>query len=102
MKRGFNYSVSPDEIAQFLREQGYQIEELYQSDGSGPFGFLVTGTTVQVDYDIVRDGRIVAYGGISLNNNPFRLGGDTEKADRSHKLYQSLYRRFRRSSRPVP
>jgi hypothetical protein len=91
--RRFQPHATADEVKQFLTELGYELEDAYYPDGGEPFGFYVRGTTLQFDYDILHEGHVIGYGGISLNNH--RTVDDPESQDRSAKLFNRLYRRFR-------
>jgi hypothetical protein len=92
-KRRFVYSAHPDVIKHFLIDSGYATQDVVSGDKV--IGFDVAGTTVRVDFDIVLNDQIVADGMVSVTNNAFTLGGDHEKAERSLRLYQTLYNRFR-------
>lgn len=94
-KRSFRYYAKVEELRRYIEASGYRTEEAYQRDGR-PYGFIVCDTTIQVDYDIVVEGRTVGYGGVSLRNGPAIFDGDTGKAERSFKLYLKLYRRYRK------
>ena len=100
MSRQFPYYVEPDEVRQYLNELGCQTEDIYNREQDKVVGFLVCDTSVIVGYDLVSSGRIVAQREIAFKNDPYWTGGDSEKEERSLKLYQKLYRRFhkRRSS----
>jgi hypothetical protein len=91
--RRFRPHATADEVSHFLTELGYELEDACFPDGGEPFGFYVRGTTLQYDYDILHEGHVIGYGGISLNNH--RAIGDPELQNRSSKLFNRLYRRFR-------
>jgi hypothetical protein len=93
--RKFQYYADPDEVRRFLEQSGFKIDAAYGRYETEPIGFTVRGTTVRLDYDLVMDGHIVAFGMISMLNTPMTTGGDSQMAAASTKLYEKLYRRFR-------
>jgi hypothetical protein len=95
MMRKFQYQARPDEVRQFLERLGFATDLTYGRYEPDPIGFTVRGTTVRLDYDLVVDGRIVAFGMISMLNTPISTGDDPQIAAASVKLYEKLYRRFR-------
>ena len=99
MARKFRYYAKPEEIKQYLIERGYSIQDLYSRYETEPTGLAIVDTTVRLDYDLVIGESVVAEGMITMRNTPITTGGDPEKAERSLKLYQKLYRRFSKPSK---
>lgn len=109
MTRRFRYCRTADEIRDYLAGLGFQTREDYSEDGLVATGFTVVDTTVDLSYDIIVDGRIVANGMVRLSDelsvpdprNPYNriIDVDPQRYERSRKLYQKLYRRF---SKPKP
>src|SRR5437870_12214165 len=103
MVRRLQYYGSPDEIKDYLNNLGYKVQEHhYSDDKSKVTGFTVLGTDVRLSYDLVSrhpvtgDLTTLGFGMIGLHTNPQSLDYSPEKAARSLKLYEKLYRRFRR------
>ncbi len=104
---GFNYGEKPEVIKQWLKQQGYDLKELFWSDGV-PRGAQVVGTTIEVGYPTFRlDERNGEYytqlpAQVTLINNRFRSDYDPEVTARSMKLFRRLYRRYRSMYRRTP
>jgi hypothetical protein len=102
--RTFRYYANPEEIADYLRKDGYDIVDKYDRYGKELLGFTVAGTTVDLSYDLVVRGKVVGQGLIRLlrsnlepdPNNPGNktVNDDFEQYKRSLRLYQKLHRRF--------
>ena len=98
MTRKFQYYANPDEVRQFLERLGFATDLAYSRYETEPIGFTVRGTTVRLDYNLVVDGRIVAFGMISVSTTPISTGDDPQIAAASVQLYEKLYRGFRTPS----
>ena len=96
MSRAFVYYVEPEEVKKYLTDLGYQTENLHNRSQGQIGGFAVIGTTVQVGYDLIVAGRFAAERRIAVLTDPLHTGNDLEKLERSLKLYQKLYNRFRK------
>jgi len=96
MSRQFPYYVEPEEVRKYVHELGYQTEEIYNHEQSKVVGFLVVGTSVIIGCNLISNGKIIAQREIAFKNDPYWIGDDSRKAERSLKLYQKLYRRFRK------
>jgi hypothetical protein len=106
LTRSFQYYATPDEVRHYLEEHGHQVKLKYASNGATPIGFEVLGTTIQLGYDLSIKGRIVGHGSISLgytrlepspdNPNVMLVLTDDEVYQSSLRLYNTLYRRYRK------
>ncbi len=95
--RHFAYSDEPEVIRRYITELGHSTDEIYDRDTKQATGFAIRGTTVRLGYHLVTQGMLSpAHPTIFLLNTPKTTGGDLEMAERSIKLYQQLYRRFRK------
>ena len=95
--RHFRYNSEPEQIRDYLSGLGYATDEIYDRDTKQATGFAIRGTTVRLGYWLVTQGMISpAHPTIFLLNTPETTNGDLEMAERSMKLYQKLYRRFRK------
>jgi hypothetical protein len=92
--RRFVYNTASSEIKEYLQDQGYQIQEYYSTTGE-PVGFDVVGTTIRLGYQFV-DGRYVQGATISMLNHPAVVEHEPETVGQSVRLYERLYRRFRK------
>jgi hypothetical protein len=102
MARSFRYFADPAKVRQYVEDLGYQTKETHNDERTRATGFTVRGTTVDISYDLVLPHPVTgelataAYGLITLWNDPFSTRGDPELLERSLKLYEKLYGRFRR------
>ena len=101
MARRFRYYATPDDIKEYLTGLGYKLENLYNvQDKTEVTGFSISGTDVQLDYDIrsrhpiTGDLLTLGFGMIGLYSNVHTPEYTLERADRSLKLYERLHRRF--------
>ena len=96
MSRQFPYYVEPEEVIKYVHELGYQVEAIYNHEHSKVVGFLVVGTSVIIGSDLIANGKFIAQREIAFKNDPYWIRDDFRKAERSLKLYQKLYRTFRK------
>jgi hypothetical protein len=106
MARKFRYYADPREIANYLEGLGYEVTERHDRQGKEARGFVVAGTTIDLSYDHVIDGKVVGHGLIRLQegtldpdpNNPYNnlVNDDPERYKQSLKLYRRLHSRFGR------
>jgi hypothetical protein len=82
------YYVTPEEIQAFLAKEGHEVKVVYDLNNK-KVRLDVLGTTVKISYDLVVNGKLYAYGLISV-----RATLDPEETERSKKLYQKLKRKF--------
>lgn len=107
MSRTFRYDADSKEVRSYIEELGYSTEETYNAEGSRITGFTVCDTGIEVSYDWPiyhpDTGELVttAFGLISFYDSTILTGGDDEKLAQGHKLYNKLYRRFRRKGSKV-
>jgi hypothetical protein len=95
--RHFAYGDEPEVIRNYITDLGCITDEVYDRDTKQATGFAIRGTTVRLGYRLVTQGMMSpAHPTIFLLNTPETTNGDLEMAERSMKLYQKLYRRFRR------
>ena len=94
MARHFRYEVESEDIQGYVMKLGYITENCYNPDRSKIIGLSICGTTILIGYDIMIGNQVVSSREISMMNNPFSIGSDNEKEERSIKLYQKLYRRY--------
>ena len=109
MVRKFVYNAKPEVVADYLRDSGYEIEYVTSRDGKEVIGFSVIDTTVQLSYDLDRNGLTIGRGMISLRHSilipdpqdPHNklVDEDPERYQRSLRLYRKLYQKF---SKPHP
>jgi hypothetical protein len=95
-RRRFRYYATPDELKRFLHGLGYETQDVYSQNGERVTSFRVSDANIDVGYDIVVQGRVVGHGLVGLNTNPFQPDYSPGKAEASLKLYQKLYRKFRK------
>jgi hypothetical protein len=88
MAKHSRYYVKPDEIQTFLTELGHEVKVVYNLDNER-VRLDVVGTTVEISYDLIINGKLYAYGNITV-----RATLDPKETERSEKLYQKLKRKF--------
>lgn len=96
MSESFSYSAEPKEIRAFIEDLGYEVKVAYSPDGK-EIGFDILGTTIELGYDVVVNGKLVGYGSISMStifDHSTHTFLAPEKAKRSKKLYQELKQKF--------
>lgn len=103
MARRFRYSATPDEIKAYVTSLGYNVEEHhYSADKAKVTGFSITGTDVELSYDIISQHPVtgdlftLGFGMVGLHSNVHNSEYTPERAEHSRRLYEKLYRRFRK------
>ena len=92
------YHAAPEVIREYVESHGYETEDIRLEHMDGPAGFRVRGTTVEISFDLYRNGHVWGFGMITLNNyrSLGNAAADEARAASSLKLYRQLYRRFRK------
>jgi hypothetical protein len=88
MARHSPYYAKPEEIQAFLTKEGHEVKVVYNLNNE-KVRLDVLGTTVEISYDLIINGKLYGEGLISV-----RTALDPEETERSKKLYQKLKRKF--------